>query len=116
MVQTNASTHTSITHNNNTYASVPIHSKDREVVIHSVYDEEIDRVSYDADLYDGRNDGAPIYLTKSHQNLTNLNSLSIFEIQQVMDDIMNRDATIGSFTRADLNAHISSHWTFCIQV
>ena len=116
MVQTNASTHTSITHNNNTYASVPIHSKDREVVIHSVYDEEIDRVSYDADLYDGRNDGASIHLTKSHQNPANINSLSTFKIQQVMDDILTRDTTIHSFTKADLNAHSSSHWTFRIQV
>ena len=82
-MQTNEGTHAGIMHNNDIYESVPIHNKDREVVIHSVLDEEIDRVSYDADLYDGRNDGAPIYLTKSHQNPTNLNSLSSFEIQQV---------------------------------
>ena len=112
MVQTNASTHASITHNNDTYASIPIHYKDREVVIYSVYDEENDRASYDADLYDGRNDGASIHLTKSHQNSANIKSLSTFEIQQVMDDILTRDTTIRSFTKADLNAHISSHWTF----
>ena len=79
-------------------------------------DDEIDRTAYDAELYDGQNDGTCIHLTNNQQKPSSLTSLFVFELQQLMDDITSRDTILRAFTKVDLNAHISSHWTFHIQV
>ena len=101
----------------NVYDSLPISGTCQDVVtVHSMLDEEIDRASYDADLYDGHNDGAYMHLTNDQEQPSTINSLSTCDIQQIIEDITHRNTTVKSFTKADLNAHISSHWTFQIQV
>ncbi len=98
------------------YATLPITGSCNNVMIHSILDEEIDRPSYDADLYDGQDDGVSIHLRNDPFTPPKINSLSTNEIQKIIDDITYRDTTIQSFTNADLNAHISSQCTFKIQV
>ena len=60
-------------------------------------DDEIDRTAYDAELYDGQNDGTCIHLTNNQQKPSSLTSLFVFELQQLMDDIITEaQATISS--------------------
>ena len=91
----------------NVYDSLPISGTCQDVVtVHSMLDEEIDRASYDADLYDGHNDGAYMHLTNDQEQPSTINSLSTNEIQQIIEDIINRETTVKSFSKVELNEHV----------
>ena len=65
------------------------------VMIHSTIDESIDRAPYDAELYDGQNDGVQqIHLTDDRTPPSNISTLSSPEIHKIIDDITTRNTTI----------------------
>ena len=72
------------------YDSLPISGMNRDVTIHSLLDDEIDRTFYDADMYEGQNDGVSMHLTEQFSVPPSINSLSVSEINQIMDDIILR--------------------------
>ena len=58
----NNSIETDVPDDDAVYPTLPISGSGDNVMIHSILDDEIDRSSYDAELYEGQDDGVSLHL------------------------------------------------------
>ena len=90
------------------------------VFIHSLDDMNLDKMTYDADMYD--EDFAPTVLRQAitvpnNSSVPNLNVMSLEDINCFIDTLKQRENTqLKHFTRCDLNNHIRDHWRLKIRV
>ena len=90
------------------------------VQIQTITDDEINRLAYDADMYDGAEDTTLMAdaiiennnIDEAHQ----ISNLHLEDINCFIDTLLQKDCTVKQFTNADLKTHVQQHWRLKIRV
>ena len=83
-------------------------------------DVEIDRIAYDADLFDGNSHSSilqSISTNEEFDRITDLKNFHLHDINCFIDTLINKsEIPMKQFTNNDLKHHVNQHWRLTIKV
>ena len=95
-------------------------SDTNQINIHTIEDDNVNRLAYDADLYEGIHDAVMMQQQTHHTTINTANDLSHLPLDDIncfIDTLVQKkNNPMKQFTNNDLKQHIHQHWRLKIKI